>query len=226
MGTAARAGRTILFVSHNLAAVQNLCHRAVLLERGCLVADGSSEAIVRQYAALASNVADVPLAKRQDRVGTALVRMSSVSLTDGDAAAVGAFRCGAAARLVLRYENLSGRNLRNVQIDVGIDDAAGQRVALLSSGFTSDGPLELDAEVDTIEVCIDRMPLMPGRYAFTLYFAVNGEAVDWIQNAGSFDVEPGDFFRTGKVLTRVHGSVLIDHRFVASASRQVPVVRS
>ena len=226
MGTAARTGRTILFVSHNLAAVQNLCRRAVLLEHGLLVADGPSEAIVPRYVALSSSVADVSLANRQDRAGTALVRMTSVSLTDGDGAAVAAFRCGAAARLVLRYDNLAGRTLKNAQIDVGIDDAAGQRVALLSSGFTSDSPLELDADVDTIEVRIDRMPLMPGRYAFTLYFAVNGEAVDWVQNAGFFDVEAGDFFRTGKVLTRVHGSVLIDHRFVASASRFVPVVRS
>lgn len=42
-------GRTVLFVSHNMAAVQSLCPRAVLLREGCLVAMGSTGEIVRDY---------------------------------------------------------------------------------------------------------------------------------------------------------------------------------
>jgi lipopolysaccharide transport system ATP-binding protein len=224
MGTAARHGRTVLFVSHNLAAVQNLCQRAVLLDRGSLIEVGSTESILRRYVAQNSSAAHIPLADRQDRTGTGLVRMSSVSLDDGNGATLNAFRGGEAARFVLHYQNLAGRNLRNVQIDVSIDDAAGQRIALLSSSFT--GPFELRSDVDTIEVRIDRLPLMPGKYAFTLFFAVNGEIADWIQNAGSFDVEPGDFFRTGKVLSRVQGHFLIDHTFVAGSSHVATAARS
>jgi len=67
---------------------------------------------------------------------------------------------------------------------------------------------------------------MPGKYTFTLFFAVNGEAADWIQNAGCFDVEAGDFFHTGKVLSRVQGRFLIDHRFVAGTSHLATVAGS
>lgn len=49
MGSVARTGRTILFVSHNLAAVRNLCSRVVLLERGRLVFDGSVEEGVEEF---------------------------------------------------------------------------------------------------------------------------------------------------------------------------------
>src|SRR5204863_2227017 len=42
-------GRTVLFVSHNMAAVTALCKRAILLERGRLVADGESGAVVEKY---------------------------------------------------------------------------------------------------------------------------------------------------------------------------------
>jgi lipopolysaccharide transport system ATP-binding protein len=226
MGTAARQGRTILFVSHNLAAVQKLCQRTVLLDQGTAVADGSTETILRQYVALNSRDAQIRLTDRQDREGTGIVRISSVTLDDSNGATLNAFRCGEAARLVLHFQNLAGRNLRNVQIDVGIDDAAGQRIALLSSNLTSDGPLELQSDVDTIEVRIDRLPLMPGKYTFTLFFAVNGEAADWIQNAGSFDVEAGDFFHSGKVLSGVQGRFLIDHQFVAAARHAATVTRS
>lgn len=44
-----RQGRTILFVSHNMAAIRNLCGRAILLERGSIAADGPVETVVTQY---------------------------------------------------------------------------------------------------------------------------------------------------------------------------------
>lgn len=44
-------GRTVLFVSHNMDAVQRLCDRAVLLERGRLVAIGTAASVVAQYLA-------------------------------------------------------------------------------------------------------------------------------------------------------------------------------
>ena len=43
------AGRTVLFVSHNLAAVTRLCSRAILLEDGKIVADGPAETVVKRY---------------------------------------------------------------------------------------------------------------------------------------------------------------------------------
>src|SRR5690606_29180741 len=49
MNDVASAGRTVLFVSHNMAAVQNLCQRALLLRSGGLVAAGEAGAVVREY---------------------------------------------------------------------------------------------------------------------------------------------------------------------------------
>ena len=42
-------GRTVLFVSHNMTAVKELCNRAIWLDAGCLVNSGNTEAIVAQY---------------------------------------------------------------------------------------------------------------------------------------------------------------------------------
>ncbi|MCX5662216.1 MAG: polysaccharide ABC transporter ATP-binding protein [Planctomycetota bacterium] len=51
MGDVAKQGRTILFVSHNMAAVQGLCNRGVVLKAGGVVFDGSSEDAVAHYLA-------------------------------------------------------------------------------------------------------------------------------------------------------------------------------
>jgi lipopolysaccharide transport system ATP-binding protein len=224
MSMAARQGRTILFVSHNLAAVQNLCQRALLIDGGTIVADGATESILRRYVSESSSAAHLPLADRLDREGTGIVRISSIHLEDGNGATVKALRCGEAARIVLHYQNLAGRNLRNVRIDVGIDDAGGQRIALLSSDLTSQGPFDVRSDVNAIEVRVDRLPLIPGKYTYTLFFAINGEPADWIQNAGCFDVEAGDFFHTGRLPSDVHGRFYIDHQFSAVATA-VPAFR-
>jgi homopolymeric O-antigen transport system ATP-binding protein len=49
MGDAARSGRTVLFVSHNMAAVESLCNRVIWLEGGRCVADGPPGAVISQY---------------------------------------------------------------------------------------------------------------------------------------------------------------------------------
>lgn len=49
MGQVASSGRTVLFVSHNMAAVQQLTHTSILLDHGILVAQGSSSEVISQY---------------------------------------------------------------------------------------------------------------------------------------------------------------------------------
>src|SRR5207245_1235852 len=51
MGSVATEGRTVIFVSHNLAAVQGLCGRALLIDRGRIVLDGSPADAIDRYLA-------------------------------------------------------------------------------------------------------------------------------------------------------------------------------
>ena len=84
MSEVAGEGRTVIFVSHNMQAVQRLCDRALLLERGRLVADGETEAIVRRY--LGSVEEGEAGARRwrdvTERPGEALCRLVSIRVTD------------------------------------------------------------------------------------------------------------------------------------------------
>ena len=69
-----RGGRTILLVSHNMAAVTRLCPRALLLDSGRVVAHGQSQEVVDQYVAGIDELSQVLLGKRSDRIGTQAVR--------------------------------------------------------------------------------------------------------------------------------------------------------
>src|SRR5262249_20778715 len=74
MGDVAGDGRTVLFVSHNMAAVQGLCSRACLLSDGQIVGDGSPGNMVQRYLADIFSTAPQCLDERKDRQGTGEIR--------------------------------------------------------------------------------------------------------------------------------------------------------
>jgi lipopolysaccharide transport system ATP-binding protein len=60
---------------------------------------------------------------------------------------------------------------------------------------------------------VPRLGLLPGRYHLTIFATVNSVIVDWVKNAGLFDVESGDYFGTGQLPLQGEGLFVIDHSF-------------
>jgi lipopolysaccharide transport system ATP-binding protein len=78
-------GRTVLFVSHNMQAVSQLCDRALLLQGGMVVQDGSSENVVARYLQSAAGAGSERVWHDLERApGDHLVRLRSVRIVDDD----------------------------------------------------------------------------------------------------------------------------------------------
>jgi lipopolysaccharide transport system ATP-binding protein len=81
MKDVASGGRTVLFVSHNMASISTLCSRAVFLERGHLVADGSVPPVIKKYLEAAeSGTARVSWANLSDAPGNGRVRITDIEI--------------------------------------------------------------------------------------------------------------------------------------------------
>jgi lipopolysaccharide transport system ATP-binding protein len=214
MEEVAGEGRTVLLVSHQMAAIQNLCRTAVWMDGGRLRAQGATDQIITEYLSYSTELSRIPMGERRDRVGTGEIRFRMVSLEGADGQPVSTLSSGADSVVVLHFDRAPGvRELRNLQVNVGLDNKQGSRIALLSTDLTGDLFSEVPAGCDQVRIRLDRLPLVPGRYGFTLYSTLNGVVADWIQNAGVFDVEAGDFFRTGKLPSDVQGDILLSHGF-------------
>src|SRR5206468_2871403 len=100
MGHVAHEGRTIIFVSHSMPTVLALCTRALWLNAGELVDQGSPPAIVRRY--LASHVANetITLDERDDRSGDGSVRLTSLRIENADSNS-GVIQSGSSLKLVV-----------------------------------------------------------------------------------------------------------------------------
>jgi lipopolysaccharide transport system ATP-binding protein len=210
---ASRQDRTVLFVSHNMAAVQSLCHSAILLTDGHCTSKGPVDAIVHEYLNRMNQMAAVPLSQRNDRRGSGAIRFSSVTLEGRGEKTVMAFQCGGEATLRLEVD-CSVARAGNVALAAGIHDEMGQRVLLLDAEVIGTEIPELAFGRHVFKFTISRMPLVPGRYSLTLFASTNNDIADWIQSASLFDVKEGDFYGTGRLPQGAYGPglFLVDHK--------------
>lgn len=213
MGEVAKGGRTVLFVSHNMAAIQNICRRAIFLSQGEIIEDGATELVVERY--LTDSIKRVPisLSEREDRQGTGDIKFTSVKFQNCRNENVESFVSGNFAKFVIYFENRLNHDLKNFHIAIGIDDHSGNRITALSSEVIPQVLSVVPAYVTNIEIQIERLPLTEGRYGFTIFSTINGIVADWIQNAGFFNVESGDYYGTGKLPPKGQGNFLMEYKF-------------
>jgi lipopolysaccharide transport system ATP-binding protein len=220
---ASKEGRTVLLVSHNMAAIGSMCKSAVLLVEGRCAARGNASVVINEYLHDVDRACATPLALRSDRKGSGDIRFISVSLESAGGARVAAFRCGSEAIIHFVIENLTGRELHWFRAEVRIENEIGQSVTALDTTLLGrDFPTVLPGR-SSLRLIIPKMPLMPGRYRIRIYSTINGAVTDWIKDVGIFDVETGDYFDTGHIPAHNEAMFLFDHQFVLTAD---PVVQS
>lgn len=203
------SNRTVLFVSHNMAAIQNLCDKVIYLEKGKVKAIGKTDDVIKEYLKASQENMQLDLSLRADRSGNGKIRFQSVNLTDQQMQKTDAIHCGSPAGFTINFHT-SDPSLKGLQIAMGIDDSMGQRITHFSNEVTGQ---EIQADKGKVNIYIEKLPLKEGRYTFTLFASVNGEIADYLIDAGTFDVVAGDFFHTGKLPPEGQGSLFIQHSF-------------
>jgi len=184
-----REGRTVLFVSHNLAAVASLCTRALLLQGGRVIADASAVEITRQYAAgVASTTSEEVDLTAVPRMKRSPARFTSVKVTGLDAtgAATDTIAPGSTIEIVLTV----GADERVSRAVVGVDvmDERGRPAAGVSTD-TSDVWFDVDANgTRRITLRVHGAQLRAGAYTLGLTLRTMAEILDEVDAVVRFEV--------------------------------------
>jgi lipopolysaccharide transport system ATP-binding protein len=185
-----REGRTVLFVSHNLAAVASLCTRALLLQSGRVIADASAAEVCRQYAAgVAStttsevDLTGMPRMKRSPARFTA-VRVNGVDATGH---ATDGVVSGGSIEITLTI----GADERVSRAVAGVDimDERGRPAAGVS---TDSRDVWFDVEAGgtrTITLTLRDVELRAGAYTLGLTLRTMAETLDEVDAVVRFEVE-------------------------------------
>jgi lipopolysaccharide transport system ATP-binding protein len=207
-------GRTILFVSHNMAAMSNLCTRGIILKSGHLSVNTTIELAINEYLSGYKENYATSISKREDRSGSQKIRFKNVTLRNEKFELVELIQNGKTSYFELEFDQLHHQSqLKNVHFSIGINDSLGDRILLLSTDLTNENFPVLDKNQNKVYLKVENFPLKAGIYSYTLNCRIDNELADWVKFAGEFIVEEGDFFQTGKALPSNQGHFMIPHSF-------------
>lgn len=204
-----QTGRTVLFVSHNMASVKNLCTRAILLDKGYIAKTGDPHDIIQAYISRNTVDENLSLQDRTDRGGTGdlrFIRWNTFSSEETDMPQVGI----SGNRFVVRlYVDLK-KAIDNITFSIGIFSLEGTLYTACRSDSIKKR-FDLKMGKHEVDFVFNRLPLTAGRYSFNL-IAYDGKTVlDWVKDAGFLDVENGDYYGTGILPAKGRQSVLTEY---------------
>jgi lipopolysaccharide transport system ATP-binding protein len=197
-------GRTVLFVSHNMASVQSLCTKGLLLDKGMITYEGNIENSISRYLNEGSQYG---VLNTENRKGNGKIIIKKILYQSNET--TGVLQTGQKSKIEFHLLFKDNINTSNFRIDFRIDNAMGARVAWFSNTLI-DADIPKIFEVVSFE--FEKLNLNTGRYYITTFVTVNNEICDWIQNALSLDVNEGDFYGTGKKVPTEQSNVVINFK--------------
>jgi lipopolysaccharide transport system ATP-binding protein len=215
MNDVSRAGRTVLFVSHNMAAIENLCRHGIVLAGGKLVFDGTiKDASAYYFNSLApacnpdGHVFDLSNARdRISRVGKLLKKVELY--TEGNQPVNEGVRIGDRLKVRIHFDLPSPTTRFN--IGLGFNNAFGQRIFTAHSLFEAERSDEEQVGAQIFVCDIPSFTLTQGTYTARLWLDIANTEADLIEDAVRVDVIESDFYGTGKVPW--NGSFVLQHRW-------------
>ncbi|HYO98997.1 MAG TPA: ABC transporter ATP-binding protein [Pyrinomonadaceae bacterium] len=208
MQEVSRAGRTILFVSHNMAAVQQMCERVLLLDSGKLRDEGTPAAVIAHYLSDASQEehGDFDLANHSARLPDCAPVIRRLRLSaEGSPSASARFHPGQKMIVELLLEPAAV--IREPRVAISIEDHVGQRITTVASYFQNDRLPDIERPCRVR--CALPVRLGSGRYLLSVSIANKYQGmIDGLHHAAWFEVVWRNNFDNGEAYDPVYGATL------------------
>ena len=208
IGDVARAGRTVLFVSHNMPSVEKLCQRAIVVEGGQIRREGSPSDCIgyylggRQAPSARVDLTGVP--RTDPRLRPTLTSLDLLNAVGEPVTTIGS---GDPLEFHLGYR--APGELSNPSFSVIVADTVGTALFQLQTRAQL-GLIERAPASGTWLCRVPRMPLAPGTYHLTVGCSTNERQLDLLEQVASLTVEPRNYFGTGYLPHQGNGSLLVD----------------
>ena len=187
MDDVAQQGRTVVFVSHNMGLLQQLCERGIFLQQGTVHTDGTITEAVDAYLQTLERAISQDISKRTDRKGAGHARLVDTEVTNGSNEYSSVLKTGQSARFVFCVDAF----VPGIACNFFIHDAIGQPVTSFYSRLQ--GPEDTYDPGNGLKfVCeLDELLLLPGRYRIDVAIVGDNLLQDFIEAAAVFEVAEG-----------------------------------
>ncbi len=221
MGNVVSEGRTVLFVSHNLAAVEQLCGKGVTLENGRVKYVGTQSDAIASYLSTGDEQRTT-LGDREDRNGTGEIRVEAIEIVDELGKPLDTAVSGQAIGIRLHFTNRlanTSRVIVSVQVKTHLDVPVFlHHTRLVRQSWTA------VPETGFFQLSLRKLPLPAAQYRIGYSVLQDGEYLDALDAAAFVTVTDGDFFGSGEVPPISHGVCLVEGSWSLQAVRALQVV--
>jgi lipopolysaccharide transport system ATP-binding protein len=182
-------GRTILFVSHNMAAVQNVCKKTILLEKGSIKKIGETREVIGEYLQASSGVTSATSEHLaiEERGNTENLRFTDVRITDIDGSPF--IQSNHRLHIAIAYESDRNEPLLDIRVLISIISERSQHmvVRLDSHGVSKTLPDSINPRGEI--VCdTGAINLVEGTYLVEIAFYMQGASHGYVKTTSRFDV--------------------------------------
>lgn len=187
-----KEGRTILFVSHNLGAVQTLCNRGIVLGGGRIITDDTVQNALRQYLAMVGESDLKALQDSTDRSGTQDVVFQDVYLENNHAERIDNVMAGSSMSIVTTIK--VNKVAEKVNVGFSFHDGYDSVNTVIYSGFQNQY-FNFSEGIHKVVFCMKEVYLAAGPWTIKGLIKVNGEISDWPRfSLGKVFVEVGNYY--------------------------------
>jgi lipopolysaccharide transport system ATP-binding protein len=208
MNEVAKQGRTVLFVSHNMAAVERLCHYGLVLESGCVKFTGNTHRAIDHYLESYSKSL-AKLEKREDRIGSGEIVVAEILVRDSNQNIVDTVKSGQDIQIVFRYTGRQGYYNPRLRFSILVKTVTDAPVFLHHNRLTRE-TFEALTDSGAFVCSIQRLPLTAGTYRLTYSIMIGEESyIDYLEHAAELTVVEGDYYGSGEVPPSGFGPMLV-----------------
>ena len=211
MGDVAKEGRTVLFVSHNMASIRTLCSTCMLIRSGELQYSGSPEIVINEYFSnhSESNLS-VPMDLNRYRPKWAAPIITEIHLKNKNGIECKVFGAGSEINIEMVFSSpLSNQIKKPVMGVVVVDKFRGviSKINTRMTGFICNE----DFSVPAVFTCqFKEFPITPGQYCFNLWLGDGPVDVDALLDVLDFEIIPTDYYGTGKTRSDNAGIIYLN----------------
>lgn len=194
-------GRTVLFVSHNMAAVESLCSRAIVLENGNVVFEGGSKDAIKFYLNISQVVIPKDFKQIEQREGLGQIRFKNILIENEASLCI-----GSDLNIELQIERF--KDISPMHYGITFSNSSEIKVLNVNTSLSNN---VIDYNKDTIRCVIPNIPLVEGEYSISIGVFSDFGIEDYIEKAKQIVIHPSDFYGNGKSSNLKSGIIALKH---------------
>jgi lipopolysaccharide transport system ATP-binding protein len=211
MREVSQSGRTLIFVSHNMASIKSLCTKGLVLTNGTMLhsPQNTNEAVASYLNLIHHQQKNFSLQENKSRKGNGWAKFNKLVFIQNNAE-VSLPETGLQLKIRIYFDVIKTINL--CYFALSFNSLEGENKIFLSSELINKH-YQFEPGQHFVDCILEKNPLQAGQYSINIFLKSNNDIVDWIQEALVIEIIPGDFYGTGRIIENGNSSVLIQQNW-------------